>query len=83
MLTCTVKASCYDRNGKIAERSWSGVDIMKVAFTRGWCTRQMNKHLHDGVRVEWECKYDQDAMRFDGYMVRIQGYIMKRGIFEY
>lgn len=87
--TCTVVARCYDRSGPISEKTWLGVDIMKIGHTTGWCTKQINKHRHDGVCVTWESVHDQPAEpghdyrhRFSGRIVRIQGSLMRRGIFE-
>ena len=89
MKTCTVTATCTDRNGTIASKRWVGVDVMRTGYTRGWCTKMINLHKHDGVHVSWECLHDFPACegsdyryRFGGHIVRIQGALVKRGTFE-
>lgn len=87
--TCTITATAKDRNRKLGEKRWTGVDIMKTGHTKGWCTRMLNENRHDGVCVDWLCVHDQPAegeehrLRFQGHIVRVQGALLKRGICEF
>lgn len=87
--TCTITATAKVSGKLLAEKSWTGVDIMRTGHTRGWCTRMLNVHPQDHVRVSWECRHDQPAEkgsdyrhRFEGSIVRIQGGLFKTGICE-
>lgn len=87
--TCTITASARIGDKILAEKRWVGVDVMRIGHTREWCTRKLNEHRQDHVRIEWECWYDQPAdeggdwrHHFDGSIVRIQGSLFRKGICE-
>jgi hypothetical protein len=88
MATCKVSAKVYVGGELKDSREWTDVDIMKVAHTRGWCTRQFNMHWDwrkrdVPIRVEWECRYDDGNHRFHGVLSGVNNLRHKRGIFEY
>lgn len=89
MKTCTITATASLSGKTLATKTWAGVDIMRTGHTRGWCTRKLNEHPQDHVRVTWECRYDQPlepggeyCPHFEGSIVRIQGSLLCRGILD-
>jgi len=89
MKTCTIKARCSLYDETLAEKQWTGVDIMHIGHTKGWCTRQLNIRPQEHIKIWWECRHDQPAekgsdycCRFEGTIVRVQGSLLKSGYFE-
>ena len=87
MKTCTVTAKVYIGGELKDSRQWSGLDIMKTSHTRGWCTRQFNLHwnwrkrdVH--IRVEWDCRYDDQNHHFQGVLSGVNNLRLRRGIFD-
>jgi hypothetical protein len=91
--TCTITAEVYvgrDERGdrKLLEtKTWRDVDIMKTSHSRGWCTRQFNLHWQwrkrdASICVSWECRHDDNGVRFYGELRGVNSIKIKDGIFD-
>lgn len=93
MKTCTITVELFVSGTSMLLKRWENVDIMKTSHTRGYATRIFNKWLADFdatyglqekvIRVEWNCRYDDDSYSFRGKLAGTKGRkVTQSGIFD-